>query len=437
MDGAAIPVQQKARQRRGDHDRVAHNDVAIGAADLVLAPGDRHHAHRPGEIGNVEGDLGVAVAADGDDAGVKRQRGLRRRAALQLRPFVAAAADLAARALHAVDQLVVEIADVGRQPALTEEVIVRRRRLVVGEIEDADVDRGDDDARLFARGKAVKFDGHAQRGVRPDQRRHFHFERQSFRLAVDREPLHADGAAGHALRHRIERPAQGGDDIGAVAPVAADRHLQLGEARLHVRGLRRDQAIADNIERDAAGGARGDRNGHRVARLVLALVERNFQHVRRIGAGVSVPAGVELDRRDGAVAVAGRDFEPVAAPLHRHGDMPRPVERGVDRAVGDAARLLDRLVIPRAVALVILIMRLDAHEFVVQPALRHGRAIGRDHNHVEIRAVAFTERAAGEQRLDADHVAARGHRQRDGALDRASARFRHAHDHLGIERVAR
>jgi len=50
---------------------------------------------------------------------------------------VAAGPDLAAGALHAVDQLPVEIADLRRQLALAEIVIVRRRRLVVGEVEDA------------------------------------------------------------------------------------------------------------------------------------------------------------------------------------------------------------------------------------------------------------------------------------------------------------
>ncbi len=53
-------------------------------------------------------------------------------------------------------------------------------------------------------------------------RRQLHVERERARRAVDREPLHADGAAGHALRRRIERTAQGGDEIGAGAPVPAD-----------------------------------------------------------------------------------------------------------------------------------------------------------------------------------------------------------------------
>ena len=62
-----------------------------------------------------------------------------------MRALVAAAVNLAARALHAVDQLAVDVADVGRKRALTEIIIVGRRRLVVGQIENADVDRGNDD----------------------------------------------------------------------------------------------------------------------------------------------------------------------------------------------------------------------------------------------------------------------------------------------------
>ena len=108
-----------------------------------------------GEGRDVEHDLGGAVGLDGDDAGIERERLLRRRAALQLgRRRVAAGPDLAARALHAVDQLAVEIADLGGEPALAEIVVVGRRRLVVGEVEDADIDRGDDDARLLARRRA-------------------------------------------------------------------------------------------------------------------------------------------------------------------------------------------------------------------------------------------------------------------------------------------
>ena len=50
---------------------------------------------------------------------------------------------------------------------------------------------------------------------------------ERLRRAIDGKPLHADGAAGHALRRRVERPAQRRDQIGAGAPVAPDRQLHL------------------------------------------------------------------------------------------------------------------------------------------------------------------------------------------------------------------
>ena len=140
---------------------------AVARPTLSLRPRHRHHAGGAGEVGDVEHDLGGAVGLHRDDAGIERERLLRGRAALQLRRRgVAAAPDLAAGALHAVDELAVEVAELGGEPALAEIVVVRRRRLVVGEIEDADVDGGDDDARLLAGGKPADLDRDAQRACR-------------------------------------------------------------------------------------------------------------------------------------------------------------------------------------------------------------------------------------------------------------------------------
>ena len=163
MHGAAVAVEQEARQGRRHHHLVADGDVGRGAADLVARPRHRHHAGGAGEVRDVEHDLGGAVGLDRDHARIERQRLLRRRAALQLRRRdIAAAPDLAARALHAVDELAVEIAEFSGKAPLAEIVVVRRRRLVVGEIEDADVDGGNDDARLLAGGKPADLDRDAQ-----------------------------------------------------------------------------------------------------------------------------------------------------------------------------------------------------------------------------------------------------------------------------------
>ena len=291
---ALVAGQQKARQGRGQHHRIAHDHVARGAADLVLAPGHRHDAHGPGEGRNLERDLGLA-GAHFDNAGVQRQRRLRRRAAVQFGAGVAAGPDLSARALHAVDELAVEIADLGGELALAEIILVGRRRLVVGQVEDADIDGGHHDAGLIDERQALDLDRHAQGRVRPLQRRQLHVERQRLRLAVDREPLHADRAARHALGLGVERTAQGRHHIGAGAPVGADRHPDARGAGCHLLGDGAQELVAHDVERDAASGARGHGNRHLVAGLVLRLVERDLQHVRRIGARLGVPAGVEAD----------------------------------------------------------------------------------------------------------------------------------------------
>ncbi len=106
-----IAVEQEARQGRRQHDRIAHRDVSRGAAEFGRGPGHRHQARGAGEFRNIEIDLGRAVGCDSDDAGIKRERLLRRRAALQLGSGIAARLDLTSRPLHAVDQLAVEIAD--------------------------------------------------------------------------------------------------------------------------------------------------------------------------------------------------------------------------------------------------------------------------------------------------------------------------------------
>ena len=222
--------------------------IADGAADLVLGPGDGHHPRGAGKIRYVEKNLGGAVGLDGDDAGIERERLLRGRRALQLASAgVAAGPDLAACALHAVDQLPVEVADIGGEPALTEIIVVRRWRLVIGQVENADIDRGNDDPCFLAGGEAADLHRDAQRAVGPQQVRQGHFERKRARLAIDRKPLHADGAAGHALRPCIERPPKRGDDIGAAAPVVADRNAQPRRTGRHVLCDRRNQAVADHV----------------------------------------------------------------------------------------------------------------------------------------------------------------------------------------------
>ena len=259
-----------------------------------------------------------AVGADRDDPRIERQRLLRGRRALQLGAGgIATGPDLAARTLHAVDQLPVEVADLGRQAALAEIVIIRRRRLVIGQIENADIDRGDDDLGVLAGIEPAELDRNLQCRAGPNQGRRRQRDLQRARLLVDAEPFQPDRPPRHPQRRRIERPAQRRQHIGAGTPVLADGELDLLGAFLDVDGLRRQQAVAEHVDGELAGGAGIDRHHHGIAGRVFRLVDRGFQQVRRIGAALGVPADVELHRRDRAVRLGRFDVEAIAAGLRR------------------------------------------------------------------------------------------------------------------------
>ena len=394
MHGASIAVEQEPRQRRRQDHRVTNDHIANGATDPVLGPCDRHHARGAGEIRNVEDDLGGAVGFDCDNTGIERERLLCGRRALQLGRRIASGPDLAARTLHAVDQLAVEIADIGGEPTLAEIVVVGRGRLVVGQIQNPDVDRGDDDPCVLSGGEPAHLHRDAQRAVGPQQRRQGHVERKRARLAIDRKPLHADGPAGHAFRPGVERPAKRGDHIGAAPPIVADRDAQPRRARRHILRDRGGKPVPYHVQRDLAGGARGHGDRHVLARRVFRLIECDFEQVGRVGARLRIPAGIEIDRGRRAVAVRGRHFEAIAAPLHRNRDARRLVGGNVNLAIGDPFGRFCRLEIPGAVAAVPLILGLDLQQFVTQAVPRQRCSVRRGEHHIEGGVLALAERSA-------------------------------------------
>ena len=176
----------------------------------------------------------VPSAADLDDAGIAGERLLRRLFARQFGPaLIAAGVDRPARALHAVDQQPVEVADLDRQLPLPEEIGGRIGRLIAGEIEDADIDRGDRHLRFFARRQAGEPDRQGERLARLDLGRRVERDGELVRRFVDVEPGQSQSPPGHALGGRIERPMGDGDRIGAGAPIGTDRqrHVVVAELR--------------------------------------------------------------------------------------------------------------------------------------------------------------------------------------------------------------
>ena len=159
---------EEMRQGDGGNHRIAHDHVGARMADAGRAPRHRHHLHRAVEVGNVEIDGRLAVGADLDDAGKQRQRLLRRRRAFRAKAHaVAAGTNRAARSRHPVDELAVEIAHLHAELALAEIPVVGRRRLVAGEIENADVDGGDRHVGLVPGHQVGEPDRHRERSVRP------------------------------------------------------------------------------------------------------------------------------------------------------------------------------------------------------------------------------------------------------------------------------
>ena len=297
MDLRAVAEIEEARQGRRDDDGVAHDHVGFGRADLRFRPRDRHHPDRAVERRQVEGDARRAVGADLDHAGEQRQRRLGRQIAFEAAGAVAAGLQRAGRALHAVDQHAVEVADVDGELALAEEIAARVGRLVAGEIEDADVDRGDRDLRLFARRETADLDRHGQRLARPGLVRRLDRDVELVGGFVDREPGEAERAARHALGFDVERPMGQRDGVGAGAPVGADveRHDIVALDEIDVDELL--QLVADQRDRRLAGEMRGDAQLGLLARRVARLVERDDDVVGRVGAGGPRPADVEADAR--------------------------------------------------------------------------------------------------------------------------------------------
>ena len=93
----------------------------------------------------------------------QRQRLLGRRRRVEGGTAVAARAELAALALHAVDQHAIDVAQFRGEPLLVEVVVLGRRRIVARQVQDADVDSRNRDEGLLVGGQIVELDRNVRR----------------------------------------------------------------------------------------------------------------------------------------------------------------------------------------------------------------------------------------------------------------------------------
>ena len=229
-----VAGRQEARQAGGDHHRIAHDHIRRGMADRFVRPGDRHDAHGAVELRDVEIDRRLAVGVELHRAGEEGDELFRRRLALGRHArAVAAGAQLAGDAERSVDQAAVEVAEFEAEAALAVIPLLRIGHLVVGQVEDADIDRSDGHIGVGPGWHAGDADGDRQRLVRLglcDRRKRY---RQLARTRIDLQPFEADGAGRHARFLRLARTEQGGGHIGAGAPFGRNRNF---DGRRRLRG---------------------------------------------------------------------------------------------------------------------------------------------------------------------------------------------------------
>ena len=108
-------------------------------------------------------------------------------------------------------------------------------------------------------------------------------------------------------------------------------NFDLRGALLDVGGLRRQQPVADDIEREPAGAARGDRHRHGVARTGIPACRARLPAYRAYRRWPSAyqPASNSTEVT-GPFGSAVDDIEPVAAEIHRQRNARRLVGGGVD-----------------------------------------------------------------------------------------------------------
>ena len=146
---------EKARQVGLGDDGIAHQHVRRGLADARLGPDHGHQADGAVEIRQVEPRLGAAFGVDADRAGEECHQLLGGGRRTKASAAVAAGADAALGALHAVDQPAVEVAHLDTELALAKIMPGGVGRLKARQVQDADIDRRDGGICLGSDGEAL------------------------------------------------------------------------------------------------------------------------------------------------------------------------------------------------------------------------------------------------------------------------------------------
>jgi len=421
----AVAGGNEARHRQFGHKRRRHHHLGIGTGKTVGRAGHRHQAQRAVEVGQRQLDGRLAFGVERHRPAEQVDQAHLARHALGVAPrCVAAEALFGHGAVHRFDQLAVQVQQVGAVAVLAEEEVLRVRRGVACDVENAHVDSRQRDHR---RAPGDRFAGsvgqrdlhwHALLGNRLGGRADCQLE---LALLACQRQMHEPQRARrcHAVALAAGAKRDHGDVQVVPVPGRIDRDLDLRATGAHPDALLVQHAVALDRHQRFAVVRRSEGQAGFVAGLERRAFELDRHAVGPVADVIGVlraPAGVEPIAR-GLAGFHVEKLQPVAAVGHRHRNFCARRERHAARldqffvdveAAGPAA-----VVVIAPVPAPVLAHQLDLH-FTARDEL----AFGVDARQLEFSQAAFLCDIAVEQRTQADQ-----HRCRPpGTLDRAHDR---------------
>ena len=427
-DGRGVARCDEARHRQLGHDGCGHRQLDGVAGVAVGAAGHGHQAQRAVEVGQGQRDGRFAVAVQRHRAAEQvHQPDLARQALRVAFAGVAAKALFGDIAVHALDQLAVQVLHVGVVAVLAKKVVDGVGRGIARDVEDAQVHRRQRDDgvaaahRLAHRVGELDLDRHALLGRALGRGAQGQLELAG--IARQRQVHQAKRAR---RRHAVALAAraEGHHADVQVVPVPAGVHRDLDQRarRLHAHALAPQHPVAlDGDQRLAVVRRRDGEAGH-----ITALEGRAFEFQRHaVGAVAQVvgvlraPASVEAVA-GGLPGVGVEHLDAVAAIAHLQCDLAARRQR-------DAARLSQLLLLgvaagPAAAVFVAPVpLAVFADEAQLQLLGRAELARSVAARDFEFGQRAFAHHAQVEQRADAHQQRRRPPLPLDGAHHRPAA----------------
>ncbi len=308
---------EEARQNGVRGDGIAHEQALLARADAALVVGDGHQPKLADEVGDVEGDLRLALVVEFHGA-AKQRHGARRH---HVQPAdlagIATGPDSAEFVGPGVEQAPVIVAHRDAETTLAEIVARRIGRLVAGELQNALVDGRQGDEGFLAGLQIGHLHGHFDALARRDLLGRADLNAERAQSRIEPQPHRADRARGRAFGRGRQRPPGRDQCVGARAPLALYRDVDGRAAGRHLDRLGGHDAVGRDGDQRLAGERCFDTQAGAVARRIVLPVAGHPQRVGGfLGRGAAVPADIE-GQTGGRVLLVVDDRELVLAHSRR------------------------------------------------------------------------------------------------------------------------